>query len=178
MEISMKETGHTFWIVLLLIFVGCAHKAPVVYVSQPEISKESNEAFDVQIETLKLENPFYVAFQMTLTNKSEKPLEIDWERTRYIHEGKSYGRIIFPGVSPESVKSGIPREIIPAGQTLSKRLMPIKTLAFRGRSEKIREGQSNFYPGILPNGRNTVGLVVTQAKREWKVPLTVRIAVR
>lgn len=171
----MKKTGYVFWVVLLLILEGCAHKAPV-YVSQPEICKASNEVFDVQIETLKLENPFYVAFHIILTNKSEKPIAIDWERTRYIHEGKSYGRIIFPGIKPESIKSGIPSDIIPAGETLSKRLMPLKTLAFRSKSEKLNVGQSNFYPGILPNGKNTVGLVVIQEKMEWNVPLTDLIA--
>ena len=174
----MKKTGHAFWIVLSLFFLGCAHKAPVVYVSQPEICKASNEAFNVQIEVLKLENPFYVAFQMTLTNKSKKPLVIDWERIRYIHQGKNYGRFIFEGITPESVKSGIPPEIIPAGETMSKLIMPLKTLAFKSKSEKIEQGQSNFYPGILPNGRSTVGLVVTQEKSEWKVPLTVVISTR
>lgn len=89
-----------------------------------------------------------------------------------------YGRIIFSGISPVSVKSRIPHEMIPAGETLSKRIMPLKTLAFRSKSEKIKAGQSNFYPGILPNGRNTVGLVITQEEREWKVPLTVLIAER
>jgi hypothetical protein len=177
MESDMKNAGPAFWIFLLLIFPGCA-KAPVVYVSQPEICKASEEAFNVQIETLKLENPFYVAFQLTLTNTSDKPLEIDWDRTRYIHEGKSYGRLIYPGIAPESVKSGIPKEIVPAHETLSKSIMPLKTLAFRSKSEAIRPGQSNFYPGILPKGRNTVSLVITQQGKEWNVPLTVKIATR
>ena len=173
----MNKPAHIFWIFLLLSFLGCAHRTQVVYVSQPEISKASSEAFDVQIETLKLENPFYVAFQLTLANTSEKPLEIDWNRTRYIFEGKNYGRMIFPGIEPESIKSGIPKDTIPARETLSKRIMPLKTLAFRSKSE-VRPGQSNFYPGILPNGRNTVSLVVTQQDKEWNVPLTVRIATR
>ena len=93
-------------------------------------------------------------------------------------KGELYDRFAIAGIDAESIRKGIPGELIPAGQSLSKRIMPLKTLAFSGRQETHRPGQSSFYPGILPNGLNPISLVVTQGVREWKETLSVQIGTR
>ena len=174
----MKKALRIHLIAISLLFLGCAHSTPVIYFSRPEVRKVSSEAFDAQIVALKLDNPFYVAFQLTVTNKSSQRLEIDWNKTRYLVGSNDYGLFVFQGIDPESVKSGIPKEPIPAGGTLSKQISPLKTLGFKSRHEVQKPGQSNFYPAILPNGINAVALVVVQGAREWKEVLTVQIGTR
>lgn len=177
-EYEMKKLFKVHWIAVLFLFLGCAHSTPVVYFSRPEVQKASTEAFDAQIETLKLDNPFYVAFRLTVVNKGSGPIEINWDKTHYLINGKDYGLFVFQGIDPESIKKGIPNEAVAAGEKLSRDIMPLKTLAFRGKNEIHKAGQSNFYPGILPNGANTVLLVVAQGDREWEEPLSVQIGTR
>jgi hypothetical protein len=161
------------WLLALLLLAGCAGAPEKVFISRPEVQKVSNEAFDASIQPLKLDNPFYVAFQLEVRNKTPKPLSIDWNNTRYLHNNQDRGRFVFKGIDPESIKSGIPPETIPGGQKLSKRIHPLKTLGFMRRRDIPKPGQSNFFPGILPNGINSVVLVVNQAERQWKEKLTV-----
>ena len=67
--------------VISILLMGCAaQKVQKAYYSQPEIQKASNSAFDVQIEPEKLDNPFYVAFMLTLRNKTTDALAINWDR--------------------------------------------------------------------------------------------------
>lgn len=174
----MKKVFRVHWVAVLLLLIGCAHSTPVVYFSRPEVRKVSSEAFDAQIEALKLDNPFFVAFQLTVTNKSSQDLEIDWNKTRYLLGSNDYGLFIFQGIDPESIKSGIPKEVVPTGGTLSKQISPLKTLGFKGKDEIHKPGQSNFYPAILPKGINSVALVVVQGAREWKEVLSVQIGTR
>jgi hypothetical protein len=174
----MKKIVRFPWIVMVALVLGCAHPAPVTYFSKPEVGKITHDFFEAQIEILKLDNPFYVAFQLTVMNKSNAPLEIDWNKTRYLIGTEDNGVFVFEGIDPETLKTGIPKELVAPGQTLSKQIMPRKTLAFAGRKEAHRPGKSNFYPGILPNGRNTVGLVLAQGSREWKVPMPFQIGTR
>lgn len=164
------------WLWVVLIVVGCAGAPQKVYVSQPKVQVASNEAFEARITPLKLDNPFYVAFQLDIRNKTSKPLVIDWNKTRYLHNKKNLGRFAFKGIDPESIKSGIPDEVIGGGQMLSKRISPLKTLAFMRKRDVPKDGQSNFSPGILPNGLNSVSLLIRQADRKWRETLTVRLA--
>jgi hypothetical protein len=161
----------------VLILAGCAGTSPQkVYTSQPEVQKVSNAAFDAVIHPLKLGNPYYAAFQLEVKNRTRKPLSIDWNRTRYLFNHKDQGRFAFEGIDPESVKSGIPDELIPGGQTLNKNIFPFKTLGFMRGGDVPKPGQSNFFPGILPDGINSVSLVVVQGNREWKEKLSVRFS--
>ena len=162
------------WLLAVLLVAGCAGTAKKVYVSQPEVQNVSNTAFDASIQPLKLDNPYYVAFQLKIQNKTAKPLTIDWNKTRYLYNTKDQGRFVFEGVEPESIKSGIPAENLPGGGKLSKPIYPIKTIAFMRKRDFPKKGESNFFPGILPNGVNSVVLVINQGERQWKEKLSVR----
>ena len=169
----MSKRIYVISAVISMLLMGCApQKVPKAYYSQPEIQKASNSAFDVQIEPEKLDNPFYVAFMLTLRNKTTDALAINWDRTRYLHRGEDLGIFVFKGIDPESVKNGIPKEIVPVGKTLVKRISPYRLLAFRFR-ENVRPGQSSFFPGILPGGSNTILLVVEQGDQVWRESLSV-----
>jgi len=172
----MRMNFRLSWIWVVMLVVGCAGASQKVYDSQPKFRTASNEAFEARIMPLKLENPFYVAFQLDIRNKTSKPLVIDWNKTRYLNDKKNLGRFAFKGIDPETVKTGIPDEVIAGGQTLSKRISPLKTLSFMRRRDLPKEGQSNFTPGILPNGQNSVSLYIRQADRKWRETMTVRLS--
>lgn len=160
----MSKSSCVALAVIPFLLLGCAYQeVQRTYTSEPETQRVSNAVFDTRIDIEKQDNPFFVSFLLTLTNKTETDLTIDWNRTRYLHKGQDMGVFVFKGIDPESVKSGIPKEIVAPGATLSKRISPIRTLAFRSKRERIEPGQDRFFAGILPGGTNTIRLVVEQA---------------
>lgn len=159
-------------LLILILLSGCAATPKTVYVSRPEVLKTSNEIFDVQIKPIKLDNPFYVGFQLTVQNKSADRLSINWDKTHYVFNGKDQGVFVFKGIDPEAVQAGIPKEIINAGETLSKPIYPMNKLGFLSKRDTSKHGRRNFFPGILPNGKNSAFLAIEQGDRRWRELLT------
>lgn len=157
-----------FWLLMVLSLAACAGPRKTIYFSQPDVQKASQRAFDVHIQPLKRDNPFYVGFRLTITNKTSRPLIIDWEKTRYLFNGNDQGIFVYEGIDPESVKSGMPDETIPANSNFAKEISPLKTLGLMRGRDVPRTGQSNFFAGILPSGRNAVLLVLRQGEQEWR----------
>ena len=80
MEGGLKRTMRFNTLVILifmLILSGCAAQKQFIYYSQPAIQKASTAVFDARLEPLKGDNPYYVAFQLTVKNKTSEPLEIN-----------------------------------------------------------------------------------------------------
>lgn len=165
-------------LLILVLLTGCAATPTKDHVSRPQVLKASNEVFDIQIRPIKLDNPFYVGFQLTIKNKSSNGLSIDWDETHYVHNGVDQGVFVFKGIDPKSVNSGIPKETIMAGDTLSRPIYPVKKLGFLRKRDRPKPGQSNFFPGILPNGENSALVAVEQGDRRWKELMTFRFFTR
>ena len=81
-----KEIIFTIIIGLTIsLIAGCA---PVmVSKSDPAIQIVSNPNFEVQFEPLNQGLKSFVAFRLTVTNKTDNQLQIDWNKTRYIYNG-------------------------------------------------------------------------------------------
>lgn len=143
---------------------GCA--APKTWMSSPEIQNVSNPSYQAEFEPLKRGYEFFVSFLLSVTNKTGKNLEIDWNKTRYIHKGLNYGGFVFKGIDPADVRnSTIPPDIIPARGNLSKVISPYRLLARAPlRDQSISE--STISAGILPDGENGIVLVVRQNGKE------------
>ena len=98
----------------------------------------------------------------------DRNLAIDWNKTLYIHNGRTRAGFVFKGIKPEDVKnSTIPSDTILAGGFFSKEIMPYKLLARATLwdRDKGMDG-SGIQPGILPNGQNGILLVVIQNGKE------------
>jgi len=126
------------------------------------------------LEPLSRGRDFFVVFRLTVTNRTDKNLEIDWNKTRYVYNGSSRGVFVFKGIKPEDIKNlTIPSDIIPARSTLSKEISPYKLIA----RAPVRESGSErgIYPGLLPKGENGIRLLVRQNGKEIAEKMTVNI---
>ncbi len=179
--------GH--WLLIFLLISGCAgthgvDKQKVVvptqklYFSQPEVLKSTNNTFDINIKPIKVKKPYYIGFQLTVRNKTSNTLTIDWNRTRYIHNGVDQGKFFYKGIDPEDAKSGLPEEAIPGGALLSKPIYPLKTLNFSPEGDASKSGGGNFSPGILPDGTNAALLAIFQGDRQWRQAMTFKLATK
>jgi len=118
-----------------------------------------------------------LSFHLTVTNKSDNNLKLNWNKTRYIHNGRRYGVFVFKGIKPDDIKNlTIPPDIIPAGDIFSKLISPYKLLALapiRDTGKGLAE--SGINPGIIPNGKNGILLVVSQNRKEVVEQLSLNI---
>jgi hypothetical protein len=63
-------------------------------------------------------------FELTLNNKTEETLEIDWNRSYYINNGKADGGLYFDGIVIAQRNNPRPPGIILPKSSLSKALVP------------------------------------------------------
>lgn len=147
--------------IVLTTGLGCA-TAKKVWVASPVVQTTDNSYYNARMEPITRGHDFFVSFRLVINNKTDKDLTIDWNKTRYIRNGRIYGGFVFKGIKPEDVKnSTIPKDTILAKATFSKEISPYKLLArapVRDHSKGIAE--SAIQPGILPNGKNGILLVV------------------
>ena len=157
----------------LMIGTGCAIQK--VWISSPTIQTAGNSYYEARLEPLTKDYKFFVSFRLTITNKTDKDLEIDWNKTRYIYNGRLHGGLIFKGIKPEDIKSlTIPADIIPAGHTFSKVISPFILLA-RAPIRKRDTSEPAISPGIMPTGENGIMLVVMLDGKEIIEKMSVSI---
>ena len=151
--------------------IFCCAPAKPVWKSTPEIRSVGNSIYDAKMQPMKSGYNFYDKFQLDIINHSNRDLKIDWNRTKYIHNGQARGVFVFKGINPEDVRNAtIPLERISSGETFIKIIAPHSMLARPGWTSRAEKGTS---PGILPSGENTIHLVVLQDGKEVIERLTV-----
>jgi len=157
----------------LILGTGCA--PTLVSISTPEIQTIENSHYTAQFEPLAEGKNYFDGFRLKVMNKTRKDLEIDWNKTRYLYNGRDLGVFVFKGIQPENIKSlTIPPDVIPAGQSFTKDITPLKLLArepITGQGAKA----GKITPGPIPTGENGIFLVIKQNGNTIKDKITVKI---
>jgi hypothetical protein len=134
-----------------------------------------NQLFTATMTPKKGTYPYFAYFHVTLSNKSDQDLVIDWNATQYLLNGAPRGVLVFEGIDPESIKAGtIPPETVASGATFARDLMPLRLIAWSPIREKS-PGSQAITPGMFPDGRNGIRLAVRHANGQMTIPLSVEI---
>lgn len=158
---------------MLTMPTGCA--PTLVSISTPEIQTVENSFYTAQFEPLAEDKNFFDSFRLKVLNKTRKDLEIDWNKTRYIYNGRDIGVFVFVGIQPEKIKNlTIPPDIIPAGQSFEKDITPLKLLAREPLTGKGAKA-GKITPGPIPKGENGIFLFIRQNGNTIKEKITVKI---
>ena len=161
-------------ILLLVVLTACAPSK--VWESSPLSQAAENKYYSVQLQPLKNENNFFTSFRLVVTNKTNKRLEIDWIKTRYIYNGHLNGRFMFEGMDTKNINNP-PPDIISAGNILTKVIWPIKLLAYAPyRDQRVPVGERGFSRGLMQEGENGMDLVIRQNGQEVREIITLNIA--
>ncbi len=99
----------------------------------------------------------FVVFRLTITNKTGAALQVDWNKTRYLFNGRSYGLLVLRGIKPEAIKYGIVApDIIPPRDVLTKIIAPQKLIAYAPIREQHKLGpdESALSGGPIPPGES------------------------
>ena len=163
---------------LLILLTACAPTKKIKnWISSPSVQKGGNKSFGVRFEPLKGDKKFFVSFRLSVMNKTNKSLKIDWNKTRYIYKGQPYGGFVFYGIDPATIKDSIPPDFIEPGKLFSKEIFPTNLVAFTPIREVVldKEGRG-IYPGPIPAGENGISLVIFQGEQEIveKIVLNIR----
>lgn len=158
---------------MLTMATGCA--PTFISISTPEIQTAENSYYAAQFEPLAEGKNYFDGFRLKVINKTGKDLEIDWNNTRYLYNGRDLGVFVFKGIQPENIKSlTIPPDVIPAGQSFTKDITPLKRLAREPITGKgVKAGK--ITPGPIPNGENGIFLFIRQNGNTIKEKITVKI---
>jgi phospholipid-binding lipoprotein MlaA len=147
-----------------------------VYSSKPEVQRASNDYFVAELKPhLKEGQGFFVTFRLVLTNKTQRELNLDWENTFYLLNGRENGRFLWKGVTWDGLKEirGQPLVPIAAGETLTAIIFPKQLL---GRASGAAPRGVQYTQGALPEGENGIGLVVRQNGKVIREKMVVTIS--
>lgn len=108
---------------------GCASRArkPV----NPPTTSIENQIVSGKLSALCDDPDSCRIFELTLKNKTEKTLEIDWNRSYYINNGKADGGLYFDGIVIAQRNNQRPPEIILPNSSLEKNLIPNNNFEFK-----------------------------------------------
>ena len=163
-------------VLMAFLMAACVTEKTKSWTSIPPTRQVQNADFSAQLTPLKRDKENFVSFRLSIDNRTNQPLKIDWNQTRYRCDGKSYGPVVFPGIDPAAIKESIPPAVVPAGGTFSREIFPLKLVAFAPMREQVLDGEGRgLYPGPLPQGENTIDLVIYQGEHQIRQPITVDI---
>ena len=144
----------------VFILTGCA--GVEIYTSNPMVQRVTNEYFTAELEPqLKPGQNFFATFRFVLTNRTNKELQIDWENTYYLLNGRRNGRFLWEGVTWDGLKEIRSKPLIPVapGDTFTSIIFP-KNLV--GRGSAMATGGVQYTQGALPEGENGILLIIRQ----------------
>lgn len=129
----------------ILATLGLAACAPTwVTTSEPAIQSVGNDVYQLTLEPKKEEFNYYAFFRLTVANTSNAPIEIDWNQTYYLINGKRAKGFIFKGVTAEQIKEGtIPNDTVQPGASLVRDIAALRLITWAPIGDKKRHPFEN-----------------------------------
>jgi hypothetical protein len=152
----MKKKLYLFiFLSLLFVGIGCATKQ--LWISTPNMQQASNEYFDATISPIYTFEG-YKGFILYINNKTTGNLEVDWNNTFYIYNGKKEGDFWFKGIAYADRKKSKPPDIV-TGVLFTKEIYANNLLYFSPQlakawvHEAMKAGENGVYLTVRVNGK-------------------------
>ena len=105
--------------------------------SDPFVRNVTNEFFDASIRPecgydYNIEESSCKGFMITITNKTDKDLELIWDKTYYMDNGRTSGRFMFEGIVYSERNNPKPPDMIFAKNTFTQTIYPNNLVHFQG----------------------------------------------
>ena len=125
----------------------------------PVIPNAGNDYFDARIETVSHYTGAYInGFKLTVANKSDKDIEIDWNKTLYLYKAQTHGGFMFEGIVYTDRNNPKSPDMVFANSTLTKTIYPNNRVSFGGypaqwSNDPLQEGENGVYLTMRCNGQ-------------------------
>ena len=139
-----------------------------VWKSQPEIQKVRNTAFDAEISPC-CSSAGCASFVLKVRNKTDRNLEIDWDKTLFVSKNQIRGGFNFEGIESKNRQAQRRSDVILPGCSMTTSIRP----------NDLKYYSSGKYGGWLQpmsSGENGVYLTVVIDGREFSEKLTVDLS--
>jgi hypothetical protein len=131
-----------------------------VWKSVPSNSSIENEYFTAEISPASCDDYWGCeAFGLTVKNKTNKNLELNWNKTLYIVHGQTSGGFMFKGIVYQERNNFKPPDIIFPGGKLFKTIWPNNLLGFSTgkfwgwRHDAMPAGENGVYLTVAIDGK-------------------------
>jgi len=147
-------------ICVIFISFGCTATRSF-HTSTPNNKIVETDVFTANIEPQKNDSAFFSTFMLTIVNKSNHDIQINWNESYYLHNKKNESAFVFRGIEPAQVKKKtVPNEIIAANSRFSKKISPLSKIARASIRDASAIDDKGLYAGMLPEGLNSVVMVL------------------
>lgn len=164
----MKRIG--FSLLISAVLTGCA--APthrIEYTSSPTKVENQIEFISAMISP-NCTSWGCESFSLMVRNKSEKTIEINWNKTLFVAHGQSSGGFMFEGVVYRERNAPKSPDVVFADGTMSKTIWPNNLVEFT--SGKYGGWRHNN----MPNGNIGVYLTVTVDGKDFSQKMTTNVS--
>lgn len=141
-------------IIIIISFLICGCCGTIVNVAwkdNPEIRKIENEYLEANITPILKKNTkgCYESFNLSIYNKSDKNIELNWNKTLYYANGQTSGGFMFEGIFyRDKNEAKLPDIILPKSQ-LSKIISPSILAVFYEKYGWYRKCMNAGEHGVL-----------------------------
>jgi len=135
----------------------------------PTSSSIDNEYFSATIKASSHYAYGFRAFSLFVKNKSNKDLELNWNKTYYIVHGQTSGGFMFEGIVYIDRNDPKSPDIIFSGGTLSKTIWPNNLVEYTSywRHEHMPSGENGIYLTVIVDGKEiNEKIIITLPKNE------------
>jgi hypothetical protein len=159
----MKKLYVCVFLIIVLVVVGCASQQ--LWRAEPNMQQASNEYYAATISPIFIFDG-YKGFLLYIHNKSPEDLDVVWENTFYIYNGKKEGGFLLRGM-----RSGdkLDTPSIVSGSMFSKEIFPAKLAEFSTIA------MSTIYNPMKP-GENGILLTVKVGEKKIAETLTLNVS--
>ncbi|MCP4453893.1 MAG: hypothetical protein GY809_20725 [Planctomycetes bacterium] len=174
MRVRRSQFPYLFVVFAWLGMAGCAPQKASV--SVPAVQGVVKASYEIQLEPVKKGGTSFRFFLLTIVNKSEHNMQIDWHQSGYLYNGKQYGMLVSRDSVPGQVKDPDKRfEVIAARQTYKKDVAPMKLIAYATAREDTAMIDPVFSAGPIPVGKSGILLTLKQGEMQFVERITVDI---
>ena len=143
------------------------------WISTPLKQTADDRFVHIEFEPQKNYQLYYDSFLIVVTNKTGKPIRIDWNQSRYLLNGKPYGTFGFEGITKDNIND-LPSDTIPPGEALSKNIFPLNLIAWKPYGSDNKDAPA-FSTGPIPEGTSGMALAFRQDGQLQRLTLAVSI---
>jgi hypothetical protein len=151
------------WLAAVALFslTGCAGTLPppAQWKSEPDIVMVEYERFRVHLKPVFGNSGGCEAFVLSIVNKTDKNIRVNWNKTLYISGGHAAGGLMAEGAVSKDRDNPKPPDVVPGNATLTRTIWPDNLAHYdtgrKGgwRHEAMPPGENGAYVSLSINGR-------------------------
>ncbi len=152
----------------ILIMVGCV--APQSFRAVPQ---NTNAYFSAALIPFASTDMSYDSFVLSISNRTNQDLEIDWNRTFYIANGATDGTFMFKGILFRDRNNQKSSDIVFANSTFKKTIYPNNLVSFISSHstwyhEWLKEGRHGIYLNVKVKGKEVKRKIYVEIYKKQK----------